>query len=98
MRFTGIKEQFMLKSPAHIRSEAVRDLHKAYKSAFALYKKSKDKQPFNLKFKSKKARSDSIFNRTQKLEKWSIVSYLFGKSKVKSTEEIAPKNLCMISD
>ena len=85
------KEQFMLKSPAHIRSEAVRDLHKAYKSAFSLYKKSKGKQPFNLKFKSRKARSDSILIERKNWKNGVLFPTFLGKSKVKSTEKL-PEN------
>lgn len=47
---------WLLETPCEIRQEAVRDLVKAYFSALAKYEK--DKQPFKLKYKSKK-RSDT---------------------------------------
>ena len=85
------KEQFMLKSPAHIRSEAVRDFHKAYKSAFALYKKFKGKQPFNFKFKSRKARLDSILIECKNWNNGVLFPTFLGKTKVKSTEILPVK-------
>ena len=85
--------------PAAIRGRAVLDLVDAHTAAWALYKKKKKKrykrgkQPFNIRFKSRRLVADSIGFEAKSMKVEGKLVHLFANSTQKRYQKLALKNL-----
>jgi putative transposase len=86
------KFSFVGTVPYEIRDGAARDLVQAYKTNFAKQKKNKQKYKFDVKFRSRKGKSEIIHVLKKAYKDASFYRSFFGKEKIASAEEL-PKSL-----
>lgn len=79
--------EWVLKTPYAIRDEAMSDVIKAYKSNFTSIKNRENKS-FKIKFKKKKAPSDSITIRSDRWKNRILFQKTLGKDPIKGFEPI----------
>ena len=78
--------KWVLETPYDVRDEAMRDLLKTYKSNFA-----SKREKFDIKFKSKKMRTQSIVIHNKHWKNGTFHPTFFGKDSIRGSEPLPEK-------